>query len=368
MTPAAESDKITVFQLENRKAPELSIQKGADPLRQTAKICAVLAVLTLLLTSCLLPEGQTPSRAASDRVVFAMDTQMSLRLYGDDGTGMKALEELLQLLDGELSATAEGSDLSVLNRDGSSDNAHIRALTEGAIALSERTGGALDVSLRPASLLWGFTTDQYRVPEPAEIEALRERVGMDGISLTETGVSLREGLSLDFGALAKGCAADFCRERMEEAGLCGILDLGGNIQTVGDKPDGSEWNVGIQDPDDPGAFLVVLRFSGSKAVVTSGDYQRYFEQDGVRYCHILDPETLSPVRGSLRSVTVVAKQGLLADGLATALFVLGREKAADLWRNSDDFEAIFLESDGTVWITAGLEGMVSGTACQVISR
>jgi thiamine biosynthesis lipoprotein len=103
-------------------------------------------------------------------------------------------------------------------------------------------------------------------------------------------------------------------------------------------------------------------------VVTSGDYQRYFEQDGVRYCHILDPETLSPVRGSLRSVTVVAKQGLLADGLATALFVLGREKAADLWRNSDDFEAIFLESDGTVWITAGLEGMVSGTACQVISR
>ena len=336
-------------------------------MRRFLKIISIALVLALL-TGCILPEGAEPDRTSSERTVFAMDTEMSLRLYGDDGTGMDALASLLNALDRELSVTDDDSDLTALNRTGSSDNANLRALTEAALSISRRTGGALDVTLFPASLRWGFTTDEHRIPEPAELEALRGSVGMDGIALSETGITLTQGRILDFGALAKGYAADLCRAELEGRKRTGILNLGGNIQTVGQKPDGSDWVIGIQDPEDPGAFLLTLSVRGSTAVVTSGDYQRYFEQDGVRYCHILDPETLSPVRGSLRSVTVVADSGVLADGLATALFVLGRERAAEVWRSSEDFEAIFLEDDGTVWITGGLEGKTAGAEVQVIRR
>ena len=335
-------------------------------MHKTTRYASLLLALVLLLSGCLLPETATKDTSASDRILFAMDTEMSLRLYGDEGgKTMDELEALLRELDGDLSVTARDGALAELNRTGRSDNEHIQNLTRGALALSAETDGALDITLYPASLLWGFTTDAHRIPAAEELEALSGRLGMDRITLDETGVTLQPDTVLDFGALAKGYAADLCRAQMEQAGLSGILNLGGNIQTVGAKPDGTDWVIGIQDPDGPD-YRLTLTLPGSAAVVTSGDYQRYFEADGVRYCHILDPETRSPVRGSLRSVTVVAEQGLTADGLATALFVLGREKGTELWRQRQDFEAIWMEADGTVHITAGLAGKVSGAECQVI--
>ena len=115
-----------------------------------------------------------------------------------------------------------------------------------------------------------------------------------------------------------------------------------------------------------GRYLLTLRLSGSASAVASGDYQRFFMQDGVRYCHILDPKTLSPVRGSLRSVTVVTDGGLKADGLSTALFVLGREAGIALWQSMGDFEAVWIEANGTVWITPGLKDRVVEGSYQVI--
>ena len=112
--------------------------------------------------------------------------------------------------------------------------------------------------------------------------------------------------------------------------------------------------IGVQDPDDMEHYALTLSITGSKAVVTSGDYQRYFMEDDVRYCHIIDPKTLAPVRGTLRSVTVIADSGLTADGLSTALFVMGRAAGETLWRQRGDFEAIWMEADGSVWVTPGL--------------
>ena len=294
-----------------------------------------LLLLTLLFSACdLLPDAGAKPREMSESSIWAMDTQMDLRLYGDsDGKTMAALIARLNELDRSLSATDPDSELSALNSSGRSEEPRILRLTAEALAVSEQTGGALDVTLLPVSRAWGFTTDNKSVPEAAVLEALRERVGMDKIELQEgVCVNLPAGTELDFGALAKGYAADLCRARMEEDGLSGILSLGGNIQTVGSKPDGSPWVVGVQDPNDAGRYALTLRLSGAKAAVSSGDYQRYFERDGVRYCHILDPKTLAPVRGSLRAVTVVADSGLRADALSTALFVLGREAGEALWR------------------------------------
>ena len=324
------------------------------------KLLSILLALALLLAGCnLLPDaGETP-RELSESSIWAMDTQMDLRLYGDrDGAVMAELTGLLNRLDHTLSATSADSALTALNESGRSDDRDIVYLATNARLISEQTDGALDITLLPVSRLWGFTTGSYGVPAAADLEALRDKVGMDKLSLSDDSLSVPAGTKLDFGALAKGYAADLCRAKMEEAGLSGILALGGNIQTVGAKPDGSDWIVGVQDPNDMGRYLLTLRLSGAKAVVASGDYQRYFMQDSVRYCHILDPETLTPVRGSLRSVTVVAEEGLLADGLSTALYVLGREAGTTLWRQRGDFEAIWIEDDGSVWVTPGLKDRI----------
>ena len=332
------------------------------------KLLPLLLVLALLLSACdLLPDPNTGSRAASEQSVWAMDTQMDLRLYGDaDGSVMAELTALLNGLDRELSATDPDSALSALNESGRTEDARIVYLAGRARELSAITGGALDITLLPVSRAWGFGGDSYRIVPTEELEALRGVVGMDMITLADGAVSLPAGAMLDFGALAKGYAADLCREKLEQADLSGILSLGGNIQTVGTKPDGSDWVIGVQDPDDAGRYVLTLRLTGTKAAVTSGDYQRYFMENGVRYCHILDPETLSPVRNSLRAVTVVADEGLLADGLSTALFVLGREAGEAYWRERGGFEALWIEADATVWITPGLSDRIVEGKYEVI--
>jgi len=327
-----------------------------------------LILLALSLAGCnLLPDAAVPDRTVSDASIWAMDTQMDLRLYGDtDGSVMAELTAILNRLDHSLSATSPDSALTELNESGWTDDADVVYLASAAQTLSEQTDGALDVTLLPVSRLWGFGTDSHAVPASAELEALRDQIGMDKLTISDGALSLAAGTMLDLGALAKGYAAELCRAQMEEAGIAGILSLGGNIQTVGAKPDGSDWIIGVQDPDDMGRYLLTLRLTGAVSVVASGDYQRYFMQDGVRYCHILDPETLSPVRGSLRSVTVVTDGGLRADGLSTALYVLGREAGTALWQSLGGFEAVWIEDDGSVWITPGLKDRIAEGDCQVI--
>ncbi len=320
------------------------------------RLLFLLTALALLLSACnLLPEANVTVPAATDTTIWAMDTRMELRLYGDrDDAVMTDLTSIINSLDQALSAVSSNSAVTALNESGRTDDVRIVSLVSEAQKISAQTDGALDITLYPVSRAWGFTTESYGIPPADELEALRDKVGMDKITLSEASVSLAEGTKLDFGALAKGYAADLCRRRMEDAELSGILSLGGNVQTVGSKPDGSAWVIGVQDPDDMEHYALTLELTGSKAVVTSGDYQRYFMQDSVRYCHILNPKTLSPVQGTLRSVTVVADTGLFADGLSTALFVMGREAGEAFWRQRGDFEAIWMEADGSVWITPGL--------------
>ncbi len=292
---------------------------------------------------------------------FAMDTVMTVHLYGAKNAETQArdLINTINHLDETLSVTRAESETGRLAAgEAFSPSPAVDELLERTLALRVRTGGCLDPTVYPIVKLWGFTTSEYHVPTQVEIDETLPLCGVQHIHKNGDVLSLDPGSALDFGAVAKGYAAELCAHHLEEAGVNGILALGGNIQTVGSKPDGSDWRVGITDPNDPAGTVAVLNLTGSNAVVTSGGYQRYFEADGVRYCHIMDPATGRSARAGLCSVTIVANSGFLADGLSTALYVMGPGRAEAFWRQSDDFECVLITEDGKMLVTEGLSEQI----------
>ena len=324
--------------------------------------------LTAALLTALLLTGCTTS-APQEAEFFAMDTLMSVKLWGGEAATSDISAEINRL-EALLSATRETSVLSQLNAAGSAElSGDTASLLAQALALSERTGGTFDPTVYPLVEAWGFPSKEYRVPDRTELDTLLSCVGTKHVHFDGSAVTLDAGTRLDLGGIAKGYAAQCCAELLKEKGVeAAILSLGGNVQTVGSKPDGSAWVVGIADPSAPSQAIAVLTFEGSMALVTSGAYQRYFEEDGVIYHHILDPQTGLPADSGLSSVTVLAEDGTLADGLSTALFVMGLEEGTRFWRESNDFEAVFLTSEGKILATEGADSFLSGCEYSVIER
>lgn len=310
----------------------------------------------LLAPLLLLPYGCAPAQPL-ERTFFAMDTVMTLRLYqGGDGSLLDRAEARVRELEGLWSVTDGASEISTLNHDGSAELSPETAdLLRTALDMCRRTDGALDISTYPVLRAWGFTTGEYSVPGGEAIAALLPLVDYGRVALEAGAAALPPGMEIDLGSVAKGYTGDALAALLKQGGAASaLLDLGGNIQAVGSKPDGSPWRVAIRDPAGDGNIGVVE--VADQVVVTSGGYERYFEEDGVLYWHIIDPATGWPARSGLTSVTVVGESGLLCDGLSTALFVMGREGALEHWRQHRDFEAVLVSEDGSVTITAGLEG------------
>ena len=316
----------------------------------------MLAAL-LALALCALPGCEKkPERV--EFTTFAMDTVMNFTLYGDKDkcsaarsiTGM-----ILSDYEAALSATKEDSDISRVNRAGGQPvEIGSARLLERTLELCAVTGGALDITAYPAVKAWGFTTGEHRVPSDSELEELTRKIGYAAVKAEGDTVTLPAVMEVDLGAVAKGYVGDVLAGQI---GLTSaLLDLGqSTIVAVGAKPDGSPWRIGVVDPAQPGAYFAVVELEDT-AMGTSGGYQRYFEEDGVTYWHILDPETAAPARSGLASVTVVSPSALTCDGLSTALFVMGLEEGAQFWRNHPelDFEAVFVTEDGGIFCTAGL--------------
>ena len=318
--------------------------------RFLALLCALL-----LLAGCAPAPSQ--AAAAAERTFFAMDTVMTLRLYeGGDEALLADAEARVRELEGLLSVTDGDSEIYALNRDGAAElSSETAELLRGALALCDRTEGALDLSTYPVLRTWGFTTGEYAVPDGGTIDKLLPLVDYTRVGLDGNAASLPDGMEIDLGSVAKGYTGAALAALLREGGVTSaLLDLGGNIQAVGAKPDGSPWRVGIRNPAGEGNIGVVE--VENQAVITSGGYERYFEEGGVRYWHILDPKTGAPARSGLASVTVVGDDGLVCDGLSTALFVMGRDGAIEHWRRHRDFEAVLVSEDGSVTITPGLEG------------
>lgn len=331
--------------------------------RITALLLAALAVCGL--TGC----GGTrdPDEAQESIQVIAMDTAMVLTAYGKESTrAVYDAEEEVRRLDALLSRTSGSSEISMLNGAGGEMvpvGAEICTLIQTAGDFTEATGGAFDITIAPVVSAWGFTTDSYQVPDREALQTLLESVGMEHVHLSGGSARLDPGTMIDLGGIAKGYTADRVAEIFQEHAVPrGKVELGGNILVIGDKPDGTAWRVGVQDPKHPDkadGLVCVLNLTDAFAV-TSGSYQRYFEQDGKRYHHIIDPATGCPADSGLTSVTVVADSargnGTMCDALSTALFVMGEDKALDFWRSGVyDFQLVLVTEDGRVVVTEGLK-------------
>lgn len=315
-------------------------------------LCSAL-VLSLLLTGC-----QTAPKAHDCQFV-AMDTFMSLTAYGENAqTALTRAQEEILALDTALDVNNEKSRVYAINhrqQDTVPLSGEVGQLLSLSLELARETGGAFDPTIYPVVRKWGFTTGAYQLPTSHELEQALSLVGHEDLFLGQGSLTLKEGAQLDFGGIGKGWAGDRAAQALREQGIASaILRLGGNIQTLGTKPDGSLWTVGIQDPatGDNLATLAVADLS----VVTSGSYQRYFTVNGQVYHHIIDPATGLPADNGLTSVTIIAPSGARCDALSTALFVMGPDGAARFWREHRDFEAVLVFDDGSVAITNGLQG------------
>lgn len=306
---------------------------------------------TLFLTGCAAsPQPETGT-------FFAMDTVMDFTIYGDAAL-LSETQALIADLEAAVSVTNPDSNIYAINQNGTGTlSGNAAALMQNALALCRRTNGILDLSIYPIVRAWGFTTEQYQVPAEETLQALLPLVDYTKINYdTASGtVTLPAGMEIDLGSVAKGFAGQQAADYLRENGVSSaLLNLGGNIQTVGCKPDGSPWQIAIKDPQHDHSPMLVLSVT-DKAVVTSGGYERYFEQAGKHYCHIMSSATGHPAETGLTSVTIVGEDGLLCDGLSTSLFLMGLEDAAAFWAESNDFEAVFVTEAGTVYLTEGLK-------------
>jgi thiamine biosynthesis lipoprotein len=325
-------------------------------------LIAVMLLLISLFSGCETPDPSdliiTKTNGMYNTTFIAMDTVMSFSVYGKNAKDeIYTAYKDAKSMEGLLSVNIPESDIYRINNSHGGEtqvSKHVIDQITAANKVSVMTDGALDISIYPIVKAWGFSQGEYAVPDDDVLTALLDLVDYRDIYLDEDKVRIADGMALDLGAVAKGYTGQYIADSLLDAGMTGgVLSLGGNIQLFGKKPDGSLWKIGIQDPSDDASTIGYVTTTDC-AVITSGAYQRYFVENGVTYHHILDPKTAYPANNGLLSVTVIAEDGTYADCLSTALYVLGYEKAIEVWKSAGDFEVIFVKDDGTVAVTEGL--------------
>ena len=319
------------------------------------RAAAALAA-AVMLSGC---SGTQELRSVS---LFAMDTYMTVTASGGDAEkALSAAKTEAERLDALWSTTSPDSEISRINGSGGAPvtvSAETAELIAFAADMGRKTSGALDITLYALQREWGFTTGEYKIPSDERITALLADTGCGRLTVDGNTVTVPAGMSIDLGSVGKGAAGDRLISVLKEQGVTSaLLDLGGNIQTLGRKPDGSLWRIGIKDPEGEG-ILGSIEVSDC-AVVTSGCYERYFTEGGKRYHHILDPATGRPAESGLLSATAIGSSGRLCDAVSTAAFVLGADKALELAEQLGDIELILVTESRELVMTEGIKGKFS---------
>ena len=324
---------------------------------------SLLAVGGLAMVLYFLPAPELAAPLREDRVLLG--TLVTVKLYGAEEAVRPHVDPAyaeIERVDSLMSRYREDSELRRFEwRDtegGSRGSAALYEVLGRSQHFAALTGGAFDCTVGALTGLWDFP-DAMAVPDSARVDSALALVGYRHLRVEDGGFRiLRPGLQLDLGAAAKGYAIDRAVARMRELGVAaGLIEAGGDLRYWGQKPDGRPWLFGVQHPRDPERYIEVEDL-GLKAIATSGDYEQYFEQDGERYHHLLDPATGYPARRCI-SATVWAGTALDADILSTAVFVLGPERGLELVAGLEGVEAlVFFARDGRLEhrASSGVEG------------
>lgn len=324
------------------------------------KISFVLAIL--LCCACIGMTGCSylDEKVTASKQIFAMDTYMKVDAYGKNAKeAVEAAEAEIHRLDELLSTGDTTSEVACLNRSGKGIlSEDTKYLLQRSIEMYHDTDGVFDITIYPVMRLWGFTDQNFQVPDDKALSAALENVNASKIDFNEQDSSILTppAVEIDFGGIAKGYTSQRVVDILRSYGIeHAMINLGGNIEVIGSKTDGSKWKIGVKDPKNTANYIGVISTS-DMAVVTSGGYERFFEEEGIRYHHIIDPRTGYPANNGLASVTIVCQDGTLADGLSTSLFVMGVEDGIDFWRkHKDQFEFVFYTEDEKLMISDGLE-------------
>jgi thiamine biosynthesis lipoprotein len=297
----------------------------------------------------------------ASRNAFLLDTIITIKIYDrkvPENVWDHAFDEIKRL-DAILSAHVEGSDPDRLKQSAGISPVTVSPETleiiQKSIEYSRLSDGLFDITAGPLIDLWAIEPPDGHVPTGAELAATLPLIGWRDIEIDESASQVflkRIGMSINLGAIAKGYIADRVKEVLVADGVeHAIVSLGGNIQLIGD----TFYGVGIQDPGQgTGIFLGAIQLTGM-SVASSGDYERYFEQDGIRYHHILDPKTGYPADTGLRGVSIVCPRSIDADALSTAVFLMGPADGMALVEDLPDTEAVLVTDEKTVLLSSGLK-------------
>ncbi|KXL53319.1 thiamine biosynthesis lipoprotein ApbE precursor [Anaerotignum neopropionicum] len=355
-----------------------------------------LRVLAIVLCSLFILGGCVEQRKEAQEMLskysqkdlhemttFAMDTLMQVTLYNENGEQLLIdAEQEIRKLERLFSVTMEDSEIAQLNEQAGLEEVSLSEDTLKVLMRGKEIGAftnqAFNITVSPVVKAWGFTTDgEKHVPSQKTLESLLSLTNPEDLVIdrdASTAKLLKKGMAVDLGGVAKGYTSDAVTELLKKEGVTsGIISLGGNISAIGTKPDGKKWKVAVENPLDVNDYVGILEVEDC-SVITSGGYQRFFEENGKRYHHIIDSNTGYPADKGLLSVTIISNDGAKADGLSTALFVMGFDEAVKIWRNSDDFEVIFVTEDGKVIATEGVaaifafEGRDNDFAYEIVER
>ena len=330
--------------------------------------CAVIALSIVLYLAGFAPESrEEPEDYGGFRsgITYAMNTVIEQKWYGESAdTVYTGMETKIREIESVLSLHLSQSEIAAINENAGVQPVEVSQRTfdlfQRAKELSEQSDGAFDITIAPVVELWGITSDHPHVPTDEDLAQAMALMGLEDLVLDEeacTAYLTRPGMAIDLGGIAKGWTADQLREYARELGAeRGYVSLGGNLMIIGERPDGDPFKLGLRDPQgDASTYLGTVTLEDGCTMATTGGYERYFEEDGIRYHHVLDPRTGYPADSDLLSVAVISKDGTLADYLSTTLFVQGLDAAKEA-AGSEDYALVMVDQENNVWISGSLRG------------
>lgn len=295
---------------------------------------------------------------------YCLGTIISLTAYGSLAeTAINKSEERLNDIDNKMSVFKPDSEISKINFFASKQFQKVSSDTyfviKKAAYYSGLSHGTFDPTIRPLVKLWSIGKENFRIPTNHEIKESLKLVNYKDIIFEENSSSImlkNEKQSLDVGGIAKGYAADEINKIFRNYKIkSGIIDLGGNIYTVGKKPNGENWNIGIQNPIKPrGSYVGILSLS-NKSIVTSGGYERYSTENNKIYHHILNPKTGYPAENEIISTTIISDKSIDGDGLSTGLYIMGLKKSINLIESLDGIDAVFITKNNKIYLTSNIK-------------